>query len=438
MNIILLSGGSGKRLWPLSNDVRSKQFIKMFKNPDDVLESMVQRVHRQILDVCPDAVVTVATSKTQVSSIKNQLSDNVGISVEPCRKDTFPAIALAAAYLHDVQKVTLESSVIVCPVDPYVDEDFFIALEQLSKISDSGKSNINLLGMSPTYPSEKYGYIIPQDKNNVSKVLEFKEKPNLETAKQYIEKGALWNGGVFGFKLNYILNKAHELIDFKDYNDLFYKYETLNRISFDYAVVEKERDISVLRFDGRWKDLGTWNTFSEAMGQNFIGNVIETQNNNNVHVVNELDIPILCMGLNDVVVSAGVDGILISDKHQSSYIKPFVDNIDRQIMYAEKSWGEFKILDIGEQSLTIRVLLNPNNKMNYHSHKHRDEIWTITKGEGYTVVDGMKQNVRPGDVITIEAGCKHTVVATTTMEIVEVQLGREISVDDKQKFDLEL
>ena len=118
MNIVLLSGGSGKRLWPLSNDIRSKQFIKIFKCPDGSYESMVQRVYRQIKQVDKEATVTIATSKTQVSAIHNQLGEEVGISVEPCRRDTFPAIALATAYLADVQGVDPEEPVVVCPVDP--------------------------------------------------------------------------------------------------------------------------------------------------------------------------------------------------------------------------------------------------------------------------------------------------------------------------------
>ena len=125
MNIVLLSGGSGKRLWPLSNDVRSKQFIKIFKTENGDYESMVQRVYRQIKKIDSDAKVTIATSKTQVSAIHNQLGDEVGISVEPCRRDTFPAIALATSYLVDKMGVSPEESVVVCPVDPYVNDDYF-------------------------------------------------------------------------------------------------------------------------------------------------------------------------------------------------------------------------------------------------------------------------------------------------------------------------
>ena len=436
MNIVLLSGGSGKRLWPLSNDIRSKQFIKIFHKEDGSLESMIQRFYRKVKEIDVGANITIATSKSQVSTINNQLKEEVGISLEPCRKDTFPAIALACAYLKDIVKVDEDDSVIVCPVDPYVEDDYFMSLLKLDELVRSSKSNLVLMGMEPTYPSEKYGYIIPKTKDDVSSVDVFKEKPSEEVAKEYISKGALWNGGVFGFKLGYVLNRAHELIDFKDYNDLFNKYETLDKISFDYAIVEKEKDIEVMRFKGEWRDLGTWNTLTEAMDSNSIGQVTFDDECVNAHVINELNIPVLCMGLKDIVVALSPDGLLVSDKKESSYIKPYVDKLENRVMYAEKSWGSFRVLDIEKDSLTIKVTLNKGHKMNYHSHDFRDEVWTITKGEGRTIVDGMENKVKPGDVITMARGCKHTIIADSELELIEVQLGDNISVLDKHKYEL--
>lgn len=433
MNIILLSGGSGKRLWPLSNDIRSKQFIKIFKTADGY-ESMVQRVYRQITEVDKDASVTIATSKTQVSAIHNQLGDSVGVCVEPCRRDTFPAIALATAYLHDVKGVGSDEPVVVCPVDPYVNNDYFEALKQLSDLAEKGGANLSLMGIEPTYPSEKYGYIIPESAGSVSPVRTFKEKPDAKTAEQYIAQGALWNGGVFAYRLGYVLDRAHELIDFTDHQDLFNKYETLNKISFDYAVVEHEPKIQVMRFAGQWKDMGTWNTLTEAMEEPKIGKAILNDACENVHVLNELDVPVLCMGLKDVVVSASPEGILVSDKEQSSYIKPFVDKIDQQIMFAEKSWGSFRVLDVEDESLTIKITLNPGHCMNYHSHARRDEVWTVISGRGYAIVDGVKTTVQAGDVVKMPAGSRHTIVADTELKVMEVQLGRDISVHDKEKF----
>jgi mannose-1-phosphate guanylyltransferase len=438
MNIILLSGGSGKRLWPLSNDIRSKQFIKIFKNENGEYESMVQRMYRHIKKIDSDANVTIATSKTQVSSITNQLGDqNVGISVEPSRRDTFPAIALASAYLHDVQHVSEDEAVVVCPVDPYVEDDYFEALKTLAEQAEKGEANLVLMGIEPTYPSEKYGYIIPADKNQISNVSTFKEKPDVETAKKYIAQGALWNGGVFAYKLKYVLDIAKELLNYTDYDDLFSRYDSLTKISFDYAVVEKESKIQVMRFAGEWKDLGTWNTLTEAMTENVIGEGMMNDECKNVHILNELNVPVLAMGLKDVVISASPEGILVSDKEQSSYIKPFVDSIHQQIMFAEKSWGSFQVIDVEDESMTIKVVLNPGHGMNYHSHMHRNEVWVVLSGEGTTIVDGMEQHVSTGDVITMQAGCRHTVNAITELKLIEVQLGKDISVQDKQKFSLE-
>ena len=439
MNIILLSGGSGKRLWPLSNDIRSKQFIKIFKKPNtDTYESMAQRVFRQIKTADPDATVTIATSKSQVSAIHNQLGEDVGISVEPCRRDTFPAIALATAYLHDVKGIPEEEAVVVCPVDPYVDEGYFAALHQLWELAQQGTANLVLMGIHPTYPSEKYGYIIPKTKDAVSKVSTFKEKPDAAMARQYIDQGGLWNGGVFAYKISYVLDRARQLLAYTDYSDLFSRYDTLTKISFDYAVVEHEPDIAVMRFTGEWKDLGTWNTLTEAMEESVLGDARLNETCRNVHVINELGIPILAMGLQDVVIAASSEGILVADKEQSSYIKPFVDAIDQQVMFAEKSWGQYLVLDVEEHSMTIKVTLNPGHRMNYHSHDKRDEVWTVVSGKGRTIVDGMEQPVQAGDVITMAAGCKHTVIADTKLQLIEVQLGNDISVNDKHKYELEI
>lgn len=437
MNIILLSGGSGKRLWPLSNDVRSKQFIKIFKDEDNEYESMVQRMYRSIKRIDKDAKVTIATSKTQVSELVNQLGEGLNISIEPARRDTFPAIVLATSYLHDVMKVDENESVVVCPVDPYVEDDYFEALTKLSELSEKSDFNLTLMGMEPTYPSEKYGYIIPTSKENVSSVSSFKEKPDTKTAEEYIKQGALWNAGIFAYKIGYVLKRAHELIDFSDYYDLFGKYSEVKKISFDYAVVEHEPNIQVLRFSGEWKDLGTWNTLTEAMDKNTIGNVVLNDKCENVHAINSMDMPILCMGLKNLIVAASPEGILITDPEQSAAIKPYVDQFDSTIKFAEKSWGRYEVLDVSNDSMTIKVTMKAGHRMSYHSHEHRDETWTIISGSGTVVVDGMSQHVHVGDVITMQAGCRHVIIADTDLKLIEVQLGKDIDVKDKIKYELE-
>lgn len=288
MNVILLSGGSGKRLWPLSNDVRSKQFIRMLKGTDGY-ESMVQRVYHQLRKDDPDGSIVIATSKTQVSAIHNHLGEDVDICIEPERRNTYPAILLATSYMRDKKNLKDDDVVIVCPVDPYVDDDYFLKLKELAKVAESGEYNITLMGVTPTEPSEKFGYIIPETKENVSKVKYFKEKPSKEVAEEYIKEGGLWNCGVFAFKVGYLLKD-------ETYKELYNNYSELKKTSFDYEVVEKEDNIGILRFNGTWKDIGTWNALTDVMVDNTIGNVTIDESTKNTYIINELNMPLLCMG----------------------------------------------------------------------------------------------------------------------------------------------
>ena len=434
MHIVLLSGGSGKRLWPLSNDIRSKQFIPFFRQSDGMRQSMAQRVCGQVRRAIPGAQITIATSKAQVSVLRNQLGDAVDICVEPCRRDTFPAIALVSAYLHDVKGVDENEAVAVCPVDPYVEDSYFAGVHQLTQLVGTGAGELMLMGIEPTYPSEKYGYILPQNKEIVSHVLSFCEKPDADAAQRYIDEGALWNSGVFAYCLGYVLTRAHQLLGFSDYEGLLAAYESLEKISFDYAVVEHETNIGVLRYGGAWKDLGTWNTLTEIMEETALGDAVLDDGCRNTHVVNEMDVPVLVMGAQNLVVAASPEGILVADKTASSYMKPYVERISQPVMFAEKSWGSFRIIDVEEESLTIKVTLNAGHAMNYHSHAHRREIWTVVSGCGTVRLDGAECPAEPGDVIDIPAGMKHKISARKRMVVIEVQVGASISKEDKVKW----
>ena len=437
MNLVLLSGGSGKRLWPLSNDIRSKQFIKFFKN-GDYLESMIQKMYRKLSLLDKENNIIITTLKEQVPLIKNQIGEQVKICVEPCRKDTFPATVLAASYLYDVEKIAYDEPVVVCPVDPFVGEKYFEAFKNIAEFVVTNDAELTLMGIEPTYPSEKYGYIIPLSDKDICFVKAFKEKPDIKTAESYLEQGALWNSGIFAFKLGYLLERAHQIIRFSDYYDLYNKYSTLTSISFDYAIVEKTKKIQVMRFSGKWSDIGTWNTLTEVMDETYVGNVIMDEKCKNTHVVNELDMPVLCMGTENVVVAASPQGILVSDKERSSYIKPYIDQIGQPIMFAEKTWGSFQILDIGDASVTIKVILKTGKHMNYHSHEKRSEVWTIISGEGKAIINDTKQYVKAGDVITLNAGVKHTICAETELKLIEVQLGKEININDKKVYNYKI
>lgn len=437
MNIILLSGGSGKRLWPLSNEVRSKQFLKIFKKADGSHESMVQRMYRMIREVDKNAAVTIATSENQVTSIRSQLGDSVGISIEPCRRDTFPAIALATAYLHDKQGVDADETVVVCPVDPYVEPDYFRMLEKLSVQATKGEANLLLMGVEPTYPSEKYGYIIPESKDQVASVETFKEKPDVPTAEKYIAQGALWNGGVFAYKLSYVLNIAEKIFETADYQWLFDNYSTLTKISFDYAVVEKEEKIQVMRFAGQWKDLGTWNTLTEAMSDEVAGNAVAVDCSN-THVINELQIPLIALGVEDLAIAATPDGILVTDKKKSDKLKDYV--ADQRPMFEKRGWGEYQVLDYriqpdGQNFLTKHLIITPGQHISYQRHQHRSEIWTFVDGAGKLILDGEVKPVARGEMAYIKPGTKHAIKADTALHIIEVQVGDELTEEDIERLE---
>ena len=431
MNIVLLSGGSGTRLWPLSNEVRSKQFIKIFRDDNGNHESMVQRMYRMIHEVDEFASITFATSKSQVPSIKNQLGDNVDISIEPCRRDTFAAIALSAAYLHDIKGIFLDDSVVIVPVDPQVDKGYFDVIKKMNDIA--GQANLTLMGIEPTYPSAKYGYIIPKDGT-----VEFKEKPTEEKAKEYIKQGALWNGGVFAFKIKYLLDISKKLLGVSNYKDLLDNYENLKKISFDYAVAEQEKSINVVKYNGFWKDLGTWNTFTEAMVEPTGGNVILGENCENVHVVNELSIPVIGLGLKDIVVAASPDGILVSDKVASAQLKKYVPN--NRPMFEKREWGEYRVLDYqiyenGTQCLTKELIIQPDKNISYQKHEHRSETWTVVKGKGQLLINDEVRPITAGDSVSIGLEDKYSVKALEEeLHIIEVQMGDNLVEDDIERF----
>ena len=431
MNIILLSGGSGTRLWPLSNEVRSKQFLKILRTEDGQRESMVQRMYRMIKKVSPEARIIVATSETQVASIRRQLRDNVKISIEPCRRDTFPAIALSVAYLHDVLEIDKNEGVVVCPVDPLVEEGYFETLQKMFEVA--GEKNLTLMGIKPTYPSEKYGYIIP-DKDGI----EFKEKPDELTAQKYISQGALWNGGVFAFKLSYLLSKSKEFFGTCVYKELLANYANLKKISFDYAIAEHEKDIKVVEYSGEWKDLGTWNTFTEALQEATGDNCVLGENCENTHIVNELAIPIVGLGLKNIVVAASPDGILVSDKEASSYLKKYVP--DNRPMFEKRIWGEYRVLyfqqfDNGMKSLTKELVVIPGRSISYQKHNHRSETWTIVRGKGLLLVNGVVREISAGESVFIKKDYKYSIKAINELHIIEVQIGDELLEEDIERFE---
>lgn len=439
MKLVLLSGGSGKRLWPLSNESRSKQFLRVLESPDGKAESMIQRVWRQLDNTGFGGSAYVATNRSQVEMIISQVGSEVPLIVEPERRDTFSAIALAATYLYNVESAPLDAVVAVLPVDPYVEESFFSTIATLESVLRETGAHLALMGVVPSVPSEKYGYIVPSgphpDKPGVMRVSHFKEKPSRAQAEALIKKHALWNCGVFAFRLDYLIDLLAKRGLPIQYEEMLKLYRHMPKISFDYEVVEKEANVVVVPYDGCWKDLGTWNTLTEEMSQFQIGTGIVTEDSANTHLINELDIPVTVIGMNDVVVAASPDGILVTSKAESPRIKEVMNDVRQRPMYEERRWGRYRVVDYvkyaeGNEVLTKRIMVRSGRNISYQLHYKRSEIWTIVSGVADIVINDKPYHVKPGDVVRIPEGTKHSIKGITDVELIEVQTGSELVEED--------
>ncbi|UFJ42547.1 cupin domain-containing protein [Brevibacillus humidisoli] len=439
MKLVLLSGGSGKRLWPLSSDARPKQFIKRLKNGSDQWESMLQRVWRQLERNDLSEITYISTGEAQVELIHSQLGQQVPLIIEPERRDTFPAIALAASYFNSADGDDLDEVITVMPVDPYVEDQFFDKIKGLEDVIHDSDANLALIGVMPTDPSTKYGYIVPSretsDRNQPFVNVDcFKEKPSKQEAKLLIRQHALWNCGVFSFRLRYLIQLMEDRGLPTQYDDLKREYQQLPTTSFDYEVVEKAERVVVAPYCGLWKDLGTWNALTEDMQTNLIGNGLVSEECANTHVMNDLDIPITVLGVSNVVVAASPDGILVSDKLASHRVKELVERLERRPMFEERRWGWYRVLDYKttteREVLTKRLCIHAGKNISYQYHQMRSEVWTIVAGTGEVALDGHLYQVKPGDVLQIPVGAKHGVKAITELEVIEVQLGTKLVEED--------
>ena len=440
MNIILLSGGSGKRLWPLSNDSLSKQFLKLLEDENGEKESMVQRVYRQINKVIGESNIVIATGKSQIDSIESQLPDSVSVVTEPERRNTYPAILLACAYLKYVKNVNENEAVLVLPVDPYTEDGFFETLRKMEIEINKNVSDLVLMGIIPTEPSEKYGYIICEDSNDEVKTVKmFQEKPTREKAAELLKEHAYWNAGVFGFRLGYLTGLLDKEIYNDSFEDVYDNFSKLTKNSFDNEVVEKAGSIAMVPFEGQWEDLGTWDALTSEMPHQITGNVV-FDDCNNTNIVNVTDKPLVVLGINDAVVVNSVEGVLIASKDKTENLKKYVENLGDRPLYENRRWGKYKVIDQcdyadGEKSLTKHLLVKQGKHISYQRHQHRREVWVVIDGEGELVLDGVTKTITRGDIVNIERGQKHKISAITPLHIIETQIGDILTEDDIERFE---
>ncbi|MFS0614360.1 sugar phosphate nucleotidyltransferase [Lederbergia ruris] len=331
MKILLLSGGIGKRLWPFSSKERPKQFIKFLDDHLNDSQSMIQRIYKQLISN-DFKEIFISSTKKQIKMIYDQLNNDIPIIVEPEGKDTFGAVALACSYFYSKERLSTQEIIAVIPVDIYVESMFFKNLIKLEKIANEPDVDLVLVGVAPTNPSEKYGYIVPSDPityGNIDgyfKINRFYEKPHFNIAKKLIEQNSFWNCGVFVFKIEYMLNFLEKYNFPIDYNELINNYNLIPNVSFDNMVVKKTKRSVMVPYNHTWSDIGTWDGFCGELTRNIVGKGIISNDSNNTHLINESSIPTVIQGLSNIVVAVSEDGILVADKISSQKLKDL--NVD--------------------------------------------------------------------------------------------------------------
>lgn len=436
MYYVLLSGGGGKRLWPLSNDARPKQYLKLVNREVNSMEhcSMLQRVWEQLKNagIEKDTIITAGEEQTEL--IRSQVK-NAKIAVEPMRRDTFGAVLLSCSHLYSHEGASLDDYAVIMPVDPYTEGSYFETIKQLELVMRTTGAEVGLMGAVPTYPSTKYGYILPgEEKEGYFEVKGFSEKPDEGRAELLFEQGALWNCGVFCVKIGEILGRASKYGVPMDYEGMYEAYEKLPKISFDYEVLEKANKLAMVKFHGFWKDLGTWDSLAEQMSTDTIGNVLMDDSCRNTQVINELNAPVVVMGTKDLVVVAAQDGILVTDKSHSAKVKDATKGLVSRPMFEERRWGTLETLDDTEtngiSTLTRKIKIYDGMTSSYHYHKERDEIWTVLNGSGELILEGNKIALSPGKAVCIRKNQRHAVKAFRDFEYIEIHVGTVVGNED--------
>lgn len=426
IHMILLSGGSGKRLWPLSNEIRSKQFLRVLGYGSGGHESMLQRVFRQLRAEFSGAHVVVATGAAQREQILSQLGDTVDIVSEPQRRDTFPAIALAMTFLHDCCGSSDDDVVVVLPVDVFAEQHYFTTLGRMCEVVEAGDAELVLMGIAPTFASSRFGYMVPgKPADGYAHIERFVEKPSLELAADLIAGGALWNGGVFAFRLGYLMEIVRSHVGNLSFSDLYETYGTLEKTSFDYAVVEKATSVAMVPYDGMWKDLGTWDALAQEIGPKGIGEQLLSASTEGTVVVNELEIPVVVAGTRNLIVAASPDGILVSDIQSGSELKPLVDTLKHPPRFEQLRWGTRRVLERAHDRLdtvgeTRVVELAALQEAPISCAMGTTLIMVCSTGRGSWTIGGDTRQVEPGTTIRVADGASGLLYSEKGLRVVEI------------------
>ena len=453
---IILAGGSGSRLWPLSRELYPKQLLNLVSD-----ESLLQ-VTFERLNLLTDAEKIISITNTKhASNVKMQignLTDKITVLSEPVSKNTAPAIALAVKYI--IQKSNKDEIILVVPSDHLIkdNEKFISAVKKGEKLAQEGY--IVTFGIQPDYPETGYGYINTLEPiENGFKVKEFVEKPDVQTAEKYLATGTyFWNSGIFMFKASTLINEIEQLapdiakvsknIDFKNSDEIPYvEFEKMPSISIDYAIMEKSSKIALVKLESDWNDLGSWQSIYDVSQKDehnnvFVGHVLDKGSKNSfVYSSSKL---VATIGLEDTVIVETEDAILACKKDKTQEVKQIYETLKKQndnthlvhkTVY--RPWGFYTVIGQGKGFLSKIIHVNPGQKLSVQSHNHRSEHWVVLTGTAKVVLEANERILSPGHSVDIPVKAIHSLQNPykEDLEIIEVQKGDILVEEDIIRYE---
>jgi len=456
MFAIILAGGSGSRLWPLSRELYPKQLLNL--NSD---KSLLQSTFERLKTFMPSENIVSITNVKHAGNVKLQLENiakNVSVLSEPSSKNTAPAIALATKFIQEKDE---DAIILVVPSDHLIDnkELFAQTVKKGEKLAKEGY--IVTFGIEPSYPETGYGYINVLNEPILDgfKVKEFVEKPNSETAQKYIDaKTYFWNSGIFMFKASTMIEEIKKLspqiydvmseFDFSTSDKIEYNlFEKMPSISIDYAIMEKSDKIALIKLESDWNDLGSWQSIYDVSKKDennnvMIGHVLDENSKNSfVYASSKL---VATIGLDDIVLVETEDAILACKKDNTQDVKKIFDTLKKQnddthlvhkTVY--RPWGFYTVLAQSKGFLTKLIHVNTDQKLSVQSHNHRSEHWVVLSGKAKVILEGKEHILSAGYSIDVPLKAIHSLQNPfeENLEIIEVQLGELLIEDDIVRYE---